>query len=90
MRVVGGKLGQGFEDWRVLTEDADVEADANHVELYMEGGFFKDAAMLFEKVAWYRYFPPCCTTGTRTGNILLTPASRQGHNYNQARKRFYP
>lgn len=90
MGVVSGKLGQGFEDWRGFREDADVEADANHIELYMEGNFFKDAAMLLEEVARYRGFPSSGAAGTWTGNTALIPANLQGHNYSLERRRFYP
>ncbi len=90
MGVVGRKLRQGFEDWRVFTEDADIKADANHVELYMEGRFFKNAAMLFEEIARYRGFPSSGAASTWTGNTALIPASQQGHSCSLVERRFYP
>ena len=90
MSVVGGKFGKGLRKGRIFTEDADIEADANHVELYMEGRFFKGAAMLLEEVAWYRGFPSSGAAGTWTGNTALIPASQQGHNCSLAKRRFYP
>lgn len=90
MCVIGGKLREGFEDWRVFTKDADIETDAHHVELYMEGGFFKGAAMLLEEIARYRGFPSSCTTCTWIGNTALIPASRQGHSCSLVERRFYP
>ncbi len=90
MGVVSGKLGQGFEYWWAFRKDADIEADTSNVELYVKSGFFKDAAMLFEEITWYRGFPSSCTAGTWTGNTSVIPASQQGHNYNQAERQLYP
>lgn len=90
MSVVGGKFGQGLRKGRIFAEDADIEADANHVELYMEGRFFKGAAMLLEEIARHRDFPSSGAAGTWTGNTALIPASQQGHNCNQVERRFYP
>lgn len=90
MGVIGGKLGQGFENWRVFAENTDIEADAHHIELNMEGGFFKDTAMLLEEVTWHRGFPSSCATCTWTGNSTITPASLRGHSCSLVERRFYP
>lgn len=90
MGVVGGKLREGFEDWRAFTENTDIEADANHVEFYVQGCFFKGAAMLLEEVARYRGFPSSGAASTWTGNTPFIPASLQGHSCSLERIRLYP
>lgn len=90
MGVVSGKLGKGFKEWWGFRKDADIEADANHIELYMEAGFFKGVAMLFEEVARYLGFPSSGAACTWTGNSTIIPANQQGHNYSLVERRFYP